>query len=79
LIGGTKFTQELGAVLNEEAAYEKSNSGHMSPMVAMAGPFQFVLGPATSGKLEAGSSKPPTHAAIRPFWGAPASDPNSTI
>ena len=39
LIGGTKFAQELGAVLNAEAAYEKSRADLMSPMVAMASPF----------------------------------------
>lgn len=39
LIGGTKFAQELSAVLNEEAAYEKSRSDLMSPSVAMASPF----------------------------------------
>lgn len=39
LIGGTKFGEELSAVLNKEAAYEKSRSGLMQPSVGMASPF----------------------------------------
>ena len=39
LIGGAKFAQELKAVLDEEAAYQKSRSGLMSPSVGLASPF----------------------------------------
>jgi hypothetical protein len=39
LIGGTKFAQELDAVLNEEAGYRQSGSGLLAPMLARASPF----------------------------------------
>jgi len=38
LIGGTKFAQELGAVLDEEAAYDRSHSG-LTTIFARASPF----------------------------------------